>query len=255
MQTVNASVILEDAYRLMRWDPDQLEDSEKGDGRNALSLALQQVWEAWWWEALMQCSRVTLAESFVSGGLASADIIYYWPDTDAFYVSPSGTGIDPADEDGDTNTSGWIKLSLTENVVRSKWDPDTVYSPGDEVTWDGVDYSLLGSDDSTGEEPGIAGSWQPIADWRPTVPYTNSSGTVVGPYGKIRTVSQLDPRATANPGEFDFEEDVDGTRLLNLTVTHPWVWSRRPTPILTGNDYSATSTYAATPVADLVFDS
>lgn len=255
MQKVDASVILEDAFRLMRWDPDQLEDSEKGDARNAFSLALQKVWEDWWWEALMQASRVSLAESFGSGGLATANIIYYWPATDAFYVTPTGTGIDPADSNGDTNTSGWIKLSLTENVIRANWNSTSVYDPGNEVNWNGIDYALIGNNTSSGEEPGVAGAWYAIPSWRPTVPYTTSNGSVVGPYGKVRMVSRLDPRATDNPGSFDFEEDFDGTRLVGLTVTHPWVLTRRVTPVLTGDDFSASATYEATPAEDLVFDS
>ena len=35
---------------------------------------------------------------------------------------------------------------------------------------------------------------------------------------------------------------------------NPWIWARRVTPVLTGDDFSATATYAATAAKDLIFD-
>lgn len=63
-QAIAASVILDDAYGLMRWALDDLEDSEKADGRRSLSMAVQQFWEAWWWESLMVFEEKALRPTF-----------------------------------------------------------------------------------------------------------------------------------------------------------------------------------------------
>ena len=63
-QSVSAQTVIEDAERLMRWDLTQLETSEKQDARNAFSMALQQVWEAWWWESLMTFEELALRPTF-----------------------------------------------------------------------------------------------------------------------------------------------------------------------------------------------
>lgn len=97
MQTVKASVILEDAYRLIGWDPDQLEPRQEQIARNSLSLALQEVWEAWWWEELMTCAQFSGATVYSATTLTVVDAFYYFPATQLFYQClAAGTGIDPA---------------------------------------------------------------------------------------------------------------------------------------------------------------
>ena len=71
----------------------------------------------------------------------------------------------------------------------------------------------------------------------------------------MRTVSRLDPRSTRNPGLFAQQETADGTVIFGLTVTHPWIWLRRVTPVITGDAFDAALPYTAAAPADLVFDS
>ncbi len=57
MQTVKASTILDDAYRLIGWDAGQIDSRDKADARCALSKAIQEVWDRWWWNELMICQQ------------------------------------------------------------------------------------------------------------------------------------------------------------------------------------------------------
>ena len=52
MHTVKAQVVIEDACRMIGWDLEQMEARQDQMARQALSMALQEVWEAWWWQAL-----------------------------------------------------------------------------------------------------------------------------------------------------------------------------------------------------------
>ncbi len=85
MQTVAASVILDDAYRLIGWDADQLDDRERADARMSLSLALQEVWEEWWWDELMTCQQRQFARTYASATTYAAGDFVYYPATDKYY--------------------------------------------------------------------------------------------------------------------------------------------------------------------------
>ena len=145
------------------------------------------------------------------------------------------------------------------------------YDPGEWPTWTAGTYALndkvlhagqywVSSVDGNADVPAAGSLWSNLfdaagGDWQPTLPDPNTENTLGQVYGPIRGVAQFDPRTARNPNFFQLDNTADGTRVLGLTVTHPWVWSRRVTPILTGDEYDATATYEATPTAHLVFDS
>lgn len=247
---VKASVILDDVYRLIGWDAAQLDDREKADARDSLSQAVQEVWTAWWWSQLMACTRLGLAEAWTDSNLwRIGEQVLYLPNG-GFYQCLQDTDSEPPDDatNGNAYWARWV-----ENDVPANWDSATTYAVADRVRYNGVDYQLV-STATTPADPAGDSQWVALTDWTPIVPYTLHSGAVAGPYGPLRGVSQFDPRTAANPGFFQLDNTADGTRVLGLTVTHPWVWSRRVTPILTGDAYDATATYEATPTANLVFD-
>lgn len=92
MLTVNTSVILEDATRLIDWDPDQLEDRQVAMRRMAFSLACAEVWESWWWEQLMVVEQVQFTGDYQQGWMDHGDgyetgHVVYSPITDAYYIA------------------------------------------------------------------------------------------------------------------------------------------------------------------------
>ncbi len=149
MQTVKASVILEDAYRLMRWDLDQLEDTEKADAFTALSQALQEVWEAWWWENLMTVEAVQLRDTYASGTTYAAGDEVYFPATQQYYQALRSTlGNAPAtatDGDYTTDYRFWADAELLPADGDYEADTTSGLEPGSRVRLpdDGYDYQLL----------------------------------------------------------------------------------------------------------------
>lgn len=253
---VAASVILDDAYRLIGWDAEDLDDREKQDARMALSTAVQEVWEAWWWQELMVCAQTQFAPTWANEPLAGT---YYWPPTDKYYIHLiTDAVIEPVDSEGNTNFSAWADYADTFTLVA--WVSTTTYEQGDQVSHYGVNYQCTTAGGVSGTAPDQSFDWAPLSD--PSLdavlrqPYPIPGGTTVtGVYGPIRSVSKFDPRTSANPQPFELDVTQDGTRVLKLSVGRPWVWSRRVTPIITGDEFSTTATYEATDPQDLVYDS
>ena len=345
MQTVNASVILEDAERLLGWDLDQLETRQKQIARTALSLALQEVWESWWWSHLMQCEAVPGAPVYDRATAYAADEFVYFPGTQKYYQClATSTGNAPAtyaDGAWTTNYEYWAETkslySGDDFVVGTTYDlGDIVRNPVDgqfyqrtgndylasgwsAITFEGTTFirqpvgtttrvavippdgsswinsvgsvyynvpdlaspiaqklaynaaaglwilsgqnqNLIGGTCSTvfgqysdeynfypavtpGEmvaTPATLGPSDDSLNWALLIPFVPTCGI----HGPVRAVGDLDPRNRACL-LYNFDETAEGVRIPDLTTGVPWIWYRRATPILTGDDYSATATYTA----------
>lgn len=242
MQTVKASVILEDAYRGIGWDADQLETRQKQMAREALSMALQEVWESWWWQELMQCAEVAGATVYTIRTEALQGTVWYWPETQKYYQAVRyislpvalmfGAGVAPT-INGAVNDGWWAEAKASYDA--EDWAPATDYALGDQARClvDGLTYSC-----STAHTSGTA--WDGT-NWGELVPFTPE----VVVTGEVRAVGKADPRNSNNAWLTDVERTLTGWRLPGWELGAPWVWYRRPTPILTGDDYSATATYEA----------
>ena len=119
MNTVDASVILEDAYRMIGWDPDQLEPRQEQMARVCISKALQEIWESWWWEALMACAKFPGATIYTATATFVAGAFCYFPATQLFYQAMQVTqGNDPAiyASSGYTlNAAYWAPAGIPDN--------------------------------------------------------------------------------------------------------------------------------------------
>ena len=349
MQTVAASVILEDAHRLMGEDVTQLDEPRREqEARTGLSLALQEVWEAWWWQELMTLSQQNLRDTYDSAKTYAAGDEVWWPGTNKYYQCiQASTGKKPED------TEYWIeaRLSYTANNFAAAYydygelarDPasgviyariangikitgatnvllagiaETVFTkfpagsyntsviPPDGGVVAAVGDSWQNGDPATyafafairynataklwvltsasavhnvyGTSPTLVGTYSaeynyalgasnnpagtlswvdaeapPSTNWQAVSPFIPSLKT----NRKVRMVSRLKPTQTNNPGEYNFIATADGIELTEIPATTPWIWARRVTPVLTGDDFSATATYTATDARELVFDS
>lgn len=254
---VAAGVILDDAYRLIGWDADQLDTRDKADARASLSQAVQEVWSKWWWQELMSCQRVQLASTWPEMAGYAEDLVFYYPAADAYFIHLLGgslTSGNPLDSDGNLQGGFWAAFDPTATPP-AVWDSATTYARGDQADYAGVIYQCR-TVTSTNTLPTLLTDWAPVLDWTPILPYTAAvGGALVGPYGPIRGVSQFDPRQHGNPRFYELDVTADGTRILNLDISHPWVWSRRKTPILTGDTWDNQTEYEATDTQDLIFDS
>ena len=144
---MNASVILEDAERMIGWDLTQLETRQEQMARQAFSLALQEVWESWWWADLMKCEPLPAAQVYDAGTTYTAPAFVYFPATKKFYqaMQPT-TGNAPAvliNGSYATNYQYWAEAS--QRPAGGDYDPATTYILGDPARSpvDGNFYSLF----------------------------------------------------------------------------------------------------------------
>lgn len=268
MQTVAASVILEDAQRMMGWNPAELDTAETAMSRNALSMALQELWEVWWWETLMVSTQTqfakTMSNTLPTGGAWTPGLMVYWPQTDKYYLNlftVDGIGQhtpNPTDASGTTQFQWWME-AYQKDCAPTAWDAAAAYSAGAQVTYQTVYFSAL-EDQVAGSAPDLTDStgantgWAAFQTFVPTTPYVDYLGAQEGIYGKIRYVADRDPYRTPNARQFRFTESADGYEVWNLCVSRPWVFYRRVTPIVTADPFDPAQVYDATPVSELVFD-
>lgn len=263
---VAAGVVIDDACRRIGWDRAQMDDREKADVRNCFSMALQTVWEAWWWADLMLCQQYEFAptcpnpnpdEPFEHGD------IRYWPLTDKYYYQLRGDYIStPTDANGVLNTNAWVELK--EDSRPAVWDPTKAYVAGDQVSWLNVLYVALGTPAVGDTPPGTA--WLVYEDFTPALPYDGGDAGLIGPRGPVRLVSRYDPRRHEAPHPIPFvpatfvpASSANNAAINGILVHHrcgvarPWVWSRRVTPIITGDAFDPAATYTATDPGQLVY--
>lgn len=271
VRPVKASVILDDAYQLSNWDLTQLDTRDQQNARMALSQALQEVWERWWWRELMVCQQMPLARVLTPGEIAptfSADYngnVFYWALTDDYYFLSSDVNLlDPTDSAGNLNEENWILLDKRSQYA--PWSVTAAFDRYECVSWCGRNYAQLGVPSSTGVDPrGGSNEWVELPPTFGLIPYWDYSRSgnpsvstaivgQVGPFGPIRSVSKFDPRSSANPRFYELDVTEAGTRVLGLDVGLLWVWSRRVTPVLDGDAFAATASYETVDAKDLVFD-
>lgn len=334
---IRASVIFDDAYRLIGWDASQVDSRDFNDARSCFSQALQEIWEGWWWRQAMQCQRLQFATTLDLTAPYDAGQTAYDPENDVYLVAlRTCTGAD---------TDSFEEYDPCEPTSLPAWDAAADYSAGDQFSYAGTDYQcwtdfspdnltitgtgipelddvIIVRDGTFGGKPrwtsadgavivrwvspnwhilvrsadfspavpathfsanedvdlpsGVTGGWTaffgittqpefvtvlptstdffvPLQGWRPLLPWTNYGGVQQEPFGPVRSVSKFDPRISCNAQQFQLDVRQDGTRVRALTETHPWVWARRVTPIITGDEWSASTTYEAVPASELVF--
>lgn len=255
MQTIAASVLVEDAWRLMQKDIDQLEDRQKADARVALSRAVQYLWERWWWESLMVCQQVQFYAAHVTGQIYSPDDFVYLPSSDKYYQGLSrDNDLPPLDAGGNLNTTSWLAWRACPPQP-SYWAATVTYQLADQARYGVLNYVSFTSD-NLNNQPGLQADTADHNFWCSIVPWEPNLAEAIPPiYGDVRSVSVHDPRHHQNSQPLDFMATPDGTLVYQLSVGRPWVWSRRVTPVITGDAFSATATYTATAPSELVFDS
>jgi hypothetical protein len=329
MNTVAASTILEDAERMIGWDLTQLDTRQKQIARQAFSMALQEVWDAWWWNDLMLCAQVAVLPLYADTTIQNAGNQSYFPPTGKFYQvlqGPFWYG-PPATRQSDgswrTKFEYWaecqyeysgdfysatasyqlgsvVKSATTEDfyslmaqdmelsfastllVPTSYINSRPVYTgSGFTLQWTGVKWVLsAGSDLQESAEdvptPDLVETWTQLtptalmtvtarstvstgpgdARWGLLAPIAAVLPSTVTPWpnGPVRSVTTYDPRKTGANKPFAIETTGGITRILDLDVGRPWVWSRRVTPIITGDEFDATVAYAATPAEQLTYN-
>jgi hypothetical protein len=346
-QAVKGSVILDDAYGLMRWDSTDLEASQKADGRRSLSMALQQVWEAWWWGSLMLLEQEALRPLYVDGVFQAQGTEVYFAATKQYYlaIQPS-IAIPPAtltngnyvlnsgfwavsqpcytgDDFDDTRSYAWGtqvrnpvdglfyqrggSFQVTDTATGIV-DPNTVYTitprdidGGSRTSWwtgslgpgatansmfianpnwvfkvqgtGTVQAKYTDASGATLVSPDLVAAWTiqsgdpgslpgpTISTFAAPAPPDTDNWGLLTPFDPVltiattvREVARENPTLCRNALGYAFQPVAGGVRVPGWHCGTAWVWSRRVTPILTGNDFDSATTYEATEPDELVYD-
>lgn len=176
------------------------------------------------------------------------------------------------------NPYGWAKYNpCATTATPAPWTKTLNPNLGDRCTFQGNVFQWIvnaGALPNNQPDPALVWpaantnpGWMLYKPFFPTVPYDkqlpnlaspyNFTSSITGYFGTLLSVTQQDPRITANTGAYQtrVSDDASGVVVLGLNQTYAWLTSRRPTPVITGDDFDAAVAYAATPAPDLVFDS
>lgn len=221
------------------------------------------------WENLSTANNKTL-QRYLSENLDDAESAAWWPDlcrienrafrlawdsTDATYVAgdevwydltrkyyralravPVGTA--PSDDAGNTTEAYWAECFTS--YVASNYVATTAYAVGDQVYYPLTDKVYACHTASTGNAPTNTSYWGELAAFKRTLPFDQDGQTEIG---DVCRVMQADPRIKPFWPEEDFFLNSDGVN-VPFCANKIWVEFRVKTPVLKGDSYDATATYA-----------
>lgn len=241
---IAASVILDDAHGLMNWDVDNLDAREKKDSYRAFSKALQELWEFWWWQELMVCAQEELAPLATDNLLEDLEWTQQAGGGLKSYVQVTGLTVGQVYQ---LVSADITELSLDAISAGGMNPVNTVatFAAGTIYTFTATQTSYFVWGGADVGETGALGDTL-------TVP-----ALLLDTYGPLRGVSRHDPRRVGQPGYYELDVTGDGTRVVGLDVSWPWLWWRRVTPVIHNEttDFDAEETYEATDPEYLVYDS
>lgn len=247
MRRIAASTLMASICDRSGWDYAELDADEFAAVRRALSQALAEIYETTWWRDLMRTERRTFVDPWdAAETYAAADTVYHHG-SEAYYVAlRASTNEEPAAADGaggwDVNLAYWAEAVVSPDG--EDYDSATAYVAGDIVRNpdDGLVYQCHTA--STGNAPTNTSYWGGLAAFRPLVPWDQVGQNRIG---RVKLVSQSDPRVALGPGPCVWQPVEDGVQLPNLDVPRPWVQFRLPAPRLTGDSWDSGEAYTAVP--------
>jgi hypothetical protein len=244
MISVSGQQLIEDVCGQMGWDPNDLDVRQWADMRAAIARSLKQWWEAYWWPDLMETRRLTFHPTWVAGTYVGGDKVWYAP-AQGYYMAVTSTSDNPADYTGGewVADAAWIKLE--ESYEAEELDESLSYAEGELAARGGSVWYSKGA--APGQWPG---AWIELPPLDPLIPTVEDGRP---PLGRVRTVSECDPRRYDDPGKYEFKPAAGGVRVSGCETNAPWVEYRLVAPQITGSHFDATATYAAAPANEQIY--
>lgn len=138
----------------------------------------------------------------------------------------------------------WPELMRSElRYYRDDYAAGTTYAAGDEVYYPttALYYTALGA--TTGNAPTNATYWEPATELDAYIELEQTGQTAIG---EVRGVFHHNPLTTRQPRRIEVMMGPHGLHLLGESLPpSAWVFYRQRPNEYTGDDYSATATYAA----------
>lgn len=202
---------------------------------------LRQAWQHGPWPELMRVEQRQYRQTWASATAYVAGDERFYPPTLGYYVAlrPS-TGQTPADAAGNENSAYWAELDSGETTAT--WTAGRVFAAGDRTV---NPADLLTYKCHTAHTAGAsfdATKFGAVPEFIRDIDSTQSWESTV--LGDVMQVWDRNPRTNQNAREVEYEVEDDRIIVLEGDVPRPWVQYRLRVPQLTGEPYSATTTYA-----------
>lgn len=207
-----------------------------------------EFWNRYWWPDLMEIEKRYFRPVWAVGTTYAAGTEVYFHQEKRHYqcLKASTVTTPPADSTGATNTSNWYECQATYSG--DDYSASTVYSPGTVVYYEATGlYYCCHTTTTAGQDPTTANRWGVLTPFVRSIDLTATGFTEVG---DIKDIWDADPRVTS------LARPLSGWSIQNDYVVVPaplpyvWLEFRKRAPEWTGDDYSATASYA---VGDKVY--
>ena len=238
MRKATFSSVLYGVAHLAGLDRDNLSTNEFARIRDLADARLALAWETGEWPDTLLFEERTFRPLWGSGTNYAKDDEVYYAAKDKYYQSmaAANTANTPTDKDW------WADAS--EAPTGNDWVTSTAYVSGDTVKYvtDGKYYWCYAAHTSSVSiTPSSSSYWTQLIPFDRYIAYEQTGETKIGEY---LSMTSKDPRNFTANKEYSFELTALGAHVAK-DVNKVWVKGRKQRPLLTGDNYSSTSTYVA----------
>lgn len=244
MLTTLYSTVLAETARLVGLDYSSLTTEQFGVLRGFHSRRLRDIWGACFWHELTLIERRFFRDLFSAAASSYAAGVELYDAASGKYVTavraitdPSAAAQQPTDSNEDVQTAYWAELKREYGA--GDYSSAQAYVAGDVVTYRDALYSCHTA--STGNAPTDTNYWGEVQEFERYVDWEQTGATVIG---TVAGVWDRNPRVYRNAVELDWQMGSNGIVVGN-SVHQCYVEFRKRCPELTGDAFSATTTYAA----------
>jgi hypothetical protein len=251
MRTISFKEISAGVSGLMGWDPDNLDSLQFAAIRRAVSQALGDIWERYWWSDLSRVAERTFRPPYNAAATYAAGAFVWFAGSRRYYQALQETvGNAPATLSGSTwteNSQYWAEAQAQPSA--GAWISTTAYAVGDQVTWleNNLVYQCITA--GTGNLPS-GSAWAEIV---PFDAYVDLLEPGVVPIGRVRAVWDRNPRVYAGARRLEWAKSHRGIEVFTENVT-VWVEGLLRPHWFTGDNYDAAAAYTAADASDVSGD-
>ena len=251
MRTISFSEISAGVCGLMGWDPDNLDALQFAAIRRAVSQALGDIWDRYWWSDLLRVTERTFRPAYSATTSYGAGEFVWLAGPRAYYQALQATvGNAPATLSGSTwalNGQYWAEAQF--KPAGATWSSTTAYAVGDLVTWleNNETYQCIVA--GTGNLPSSS-SWSRVVPFDAYVDLLEIGQT---PIGRVRAVWDRNPRVYAGARRLEWAMSHRGVEVFTENPT-VWVEGLLRPHWFTGSNYDSAAVYTATDTTDVSGD-
>lgn len=253
METISAEEILNGAGDRAGLRRDEIDGDLFKSLRGFLSRRLREGWRATKWPDLVRCEKRFFRRMWTAtdaGLLAvAAGEERYSSQVGNYFQSLFANGVSPVDSDGETNLTAWAECAASYSA--DDWDSTADYAIGDQVYYPETDrFYQCWATAAAGVLPSDTDHWGVLTDFERSVAYEQTLaggalavGVPATAIGDVFGVWESNPRGDLYARPVPWVLTSNGI-VVRKPVSFVWIEFLLRAPVLKGDVYDATSTYA-----------